>query len=93
MSWVHTSDTFPRARKQYRCRGCYEPIEKGEVHLARRGFDCDGPLTTRWHKECEEYAFIDGGPYDSSPGAFTRVEAKAYISKSVAGIGFAEVSP
>ncbi len=78
MGWAHLSDTFPKARKRYRCVGCWEFIEIGEKHLARRAIDDDGPCTCRWHPECEEFAFSDGDPiYDSAPGAFSRKEALA----------------
>lgn len=53
MSWTHLSDTQPRARKTYPCRVCLENIEVGEKHVARRGVGDEGPVTIRFHDECE----------------------------------------
>lgn len=76
MSWTHLSDTRPKARKRYRCVGCWEAIEPGEQHLYRTGV-LDGQMVcARWHPECEAYAFMDGDDvYDGVPGQFTRAEA------------------
>lgn len=80
MAWTHVADTFPVAKKRHRCVACLEFIEVGEKHLSRFGYDDDGPVTSRWHPECEEYAFIDGPDYDLTPGSFSREEAKEWIS-------------
>jgi len=53
MSWIHLSDTLPKARKQYRCELCGVEIPKGMEHVARRGIGDDGPITFRMHKPCE----------------------------------------
>jgi hypothetical protein len=81
VSWTHLRDTFPKARKRYRCVGCWELIEVGEKHLFRTGVMDGAMVSVRWHPECEEYAFSDGNEeYDSPPGCFTRAEAKAVLA-------------
>lgn len=81
MSWTHLSDKEPKARKRYRCQGCWEFIEIGEKHLHRTGVMDGTMVSARWHPECEEYAFSDGNDeYESPPGCFCRAEALALIS-------------
>jgi hypothetical protein len=47
-------ETFPRARKEYRCCECKSPIVKGEEHLHYRG-KWDGELGTgRQHLLCRK---------------------------------------
>jgi hypothetical protein len=53
MSWLHLSDTKPKARKCYNCVLCEQFIPPGTVHVARRGICDDGPITTRMHVVCE----------------------------------------
>lgn len=53
MSWTYFGDTNPKARKSYYCALCERAIEKGEVHVARRGVGDDGPCTTRMHNACK----------------------------------------
>jgi hypothetical protein len=53
MSWTYLSDTNPKARKDHRCVLCDLIIPKGTVHVARRGVDDDGPVTSRMHTDCE----------------------------------------
>lgn len=75
----HLSDSFPAARQRYRCVGCWEFIEVGEKHLARRQVDGGLHSTSRWHPECEAFAFADGvTEYEDVPGAFSRKEATEY---------------
>lgn len=83
MSWTHFSDANPRAMKRYRCVGCWEWIEAGERHLHRTGV-LDGEMSSsRWHPECEEFAFSDGDDtYDSPPGQFTRKEAQEHVAST-----------
>lgn len=50
----HLSDTTPKARRNYLCYLCGRMILKGEVHVARRGIDIDGPYTCRMHPGCEQ---------------------------------------
>jgi len=52
MSWTWFSDTYPKARKNYRCFLCGWRIPVGEQHVARRGTDEEGPTTSRMHNEC-----------------------------------------
>lgn len=54
MSWVHLSDTKPKAQKQYDCCICDEVIERGEKHVARRGAGEGQIVTMRMHFDCEE---------------------------------------
>jgi len=54
MYWIHLSDTVPRARKEYHCDICATRIERGEVHVARRGILEEHLVTMRMHLECEE---------------------------------------
>lgn len=54
MSWLHLSDTRPKARKDHRCELCGLTIAKGTVHVARRGIGDDGPCTFRMHDDCEK---------------------------------------
>lgn len=46
--------TYPKARKQYRCYLCHQPIPVGEVHERRSGIDDEGAFTCRGHDECWE---------------------------------------
>lgn len=82
MSWHFLNDTTPKARKVYRCHVCYEAIEVGEYHFARRGIDEMGPHTTRMHLECEELTRT--WRYDDwechSPGDVERPKAKAEVA-------------
>lgn len=86
MNYHHVNDTSPKARNRYLCVGCGEFIDVGELHLKRFGYGEAGPQSDRWHFECEEYAFADGEcVYESSPGCFSRDEAKSYLQKPLKG--------
>lgn len=68
--------TRPKARKQYRCVWCWEPVLQGEVHVHEVGvFDGDFQ-DDRWHNEChvaaDEFFHEDGGVAEFSPGEFKR---------------------
>lgn len=54
MSWVHFSDTTPKARKRHYCEVCGQDILIGETHVARSGAYDGKPRTVRMHFECEE---------------------------------------
>ena len=54
MSWTHLEDTWPNARKRYRCYLCGKPIEIGQTYLRRKGTDCGMFVTARMHEECEK---------------------------------------
>lgn len=78
MGWTHLSDTTPKARKRYRCVGCWEFIEIGEHHIHRTGVMDGDFVSVRWHPECEAFAFMDGDDeYHRVPGEFSRAEAIA----------------
>ncbi len=53
MSWTHLRDTAPKARKEYRCFLCSEPILIGKVHVYRAGIMDDNLTSIRMHMECE----------------------------------------
>ena len=87
MSWTHFRDEHPRARKPYICCGCGTRIEIGEIHLYRVGaWQGDGLTTSRWHPECERFAFSDPSEpiYESPPGCFSRKEAMEHYSWEMA---------
>lgn len=83
MSWTHVRDTFPTARKTYRCAVCWEAIPVGEQHRARFGYGDNGPKTSRMHEDCCQYA--DDAPdfWESEPlpGSVTRAEVKEYMAQ------------
>lgn len=56
MSWTHSGDETPKARKPHRCFLCERPIPVGEKHVKRSGFDQDGPASFRMHAACEARA-------------------------------------
>jgi hypothetical protein len=83
MSWEPLKDTFPKARRRYRCSGCWEFIEVGEQHRYQVGvFDGDFQAN-RWHEECHEFAGDTGG-FDEGviPGSFSRAEAIAHCEST-----------
>jgi len=81
VSWIHLSDSNPKARKNYRCRVCYETIQVGETHVARRGIGDDGPDTCRMHSECCDYmdAENDQDIWELAPGFISRAEILALV--------------
>lgn len=48
MDWT----TTPKARRDYRCDWCREPIEKGTQYVCVKGIDMGKVVTTRMHGEC-----------------------------------------
>ena len=64
MSYELLSETTPKARKDYSCIWCGEPIPKGEFHVHEVS-KYDGDFQDhRWHPECikasKEYFSADG---------------------------------
>lgn len=81
MSWAHVSDRVVTSRKRHRCRVCWLNIEVGEQYLVRFGYDDDGPVTSRFHLDCEEYTAkfwvgSDSDAWESAPGQVSRREVR-----------------
>ena len=70
MSWIHTEDTKPKARKNHICELCGQSIPVGTKHIARSGFiEREGPITIRLHMDCEHYTSVnlwDDGDWESA---------------------------
>jgi hypothetical protein len=80
MSWTTLRDTTPKARKRYRCTGCWEFIEAGEKHRHQVGI-FDGDFNSnRWHPECFDFALDGETEMEVTPGQFSRSEALAATS-------------
>ena len=54
MSWTHLGDTWPKARKNYRCELCALPIPKAAEYVARCGVSAGELVTFRMHVDCEK---------------------------------------
>ena len=78
MSWIHTQDTKPKARKAYACELCAQSIPVGTIHVARTGIiEVEGRVTMRFHIDCERYTavnFRDDGDWEcTEQSAFSEV--------------------
>lgn len=78
MSWHHIEDTQPKARKDYDCELCGQPIPVGTKHVARSGIvESKGPITIRLHIDCEHYTSVnlwDDGDWEcTDTSAFSEV--------------------
>lgn len=75
MSYQLISETKPRARKDYRCVWCPEPILKGELHIHECSKYCGDIQDLRWHPECRDAAqafFREYGEEEFPPHEFKR---------------------
>lgn len=84
MSYVFLSKTTPTARKNHRCRVCWQRIPKGEKHVAIRAID-DVPYTVRLHFACRYFTkdWDDSDWENNIPGEVTREECEEYYSSKV----------
>jgi len=80
VSWVCLSSKFVKAKKRYKCSGCYDGwIEVGECHDIITGVMEGDFCSDRYHPECLRYCFQDGNE-DGIHGNFSRKEATDWVN-------------